>query len=141
MTAIGFLLGMRHATDPDHVVAVSTILSREGEVRRAALIGATWGVGHTLAILIVGSIMIVFRIALHPRIGLGMELAVGLMLIFLGIKNLGSLFRWSTDRITPGLREYVHDDAQGDYAHAHTSTHGHDHQHASIAAADRWFGR
>jgi high-affinity nickel permease len=51
---LGFFLGMRHATDPDHVIAVTTIVTRHRSTRSAALIGAVWGVGHTLTILVVG---------------------------------------------------------------------------------------
>jgi len=96
IVALGFLLGMRHATDPDHVIAVSTIVSHERDVKRAALIGAAWGAGHTLTILAVGSAMILFRFALPARLGLAMEGAVALMLIILGVRNLGALFRSAT---------------------------------------------
>jgi high-affinity nickel permease len=54
IVALGFFLGMRHATDPDHVIAV-TIVSRQRSIRHAALIGALWGLGHTITILVVGS--------------------------------------------------------------------------------------
>ena len=53
--ALGFFLGMRHATDADHVVAVMTIVSRQRSLRPAAWVGALWGVGHTLTIVLVGS--------------------------------------------------------------------------------------
>ena len=94
IVAIGFFLGMRHATDPDHVIAVSTIVSREHSVKRSALIGAAWGIGHTLTILAVGGAIVLFRITLPPRVGLAMELAVAVMLIVLGVKNLGGLITW-----------------------------------------------
>ena len=84
----GFVLGMRHATDPDHVVAVSTIVTRFRSVTRAAAVGALWGVGHTATILLVGGAIIVFGITIPPRLGLAMELAVAAMLIVLGALNL-----------------------------------------------------
>lgn len=84
----GFLLGMRHATDPDHVVAVSTIVTRFRSVARAAGVGALWGIGHTATILIVGGAIILFEITIPPRLGLAMELAVAAMLIVLGVVNL-----------------------------------------------------
>src|SRR6266481_4327214 len=83
--ALGFFLGMRHATDPDHVIAVTTIVSRQRNIRQAALIGVLWGLGHTITILIVGSAIILFGLVIPPRVGLTMELSVGLMLILLGI--------------------------------------------------------
>ena len=81
---VGFLLGIRHATDPDHVIAVSTIVSRQQNIRHAGLIGILWGIGHTITIVLVGSAIILFNLVIPPRVGLAMELAVGLMLILLG---------------------------------------------------------
>jgi len=69
IVAIGFLLGMRHATDPDHVIAVSTIVSREHSVKRSAWIGVAWGIGHPLTVFAVGGAIILFRISLPPRVG------------------------------------------------------------------------
>src|SRR5438046_7676822 len=91
--ALGFFLGMRHATDPDHVIAVSTIVSREREIGKSAWIGAFWGLGHSLTIFVVGAAIIVFDVVIPPRIGLSMELAVGLMLVLLGVVNVASFFR------------------------------------------------
>ncbi len=145
--AIGFLLGMRHATDPDHVIAVTTIVSREHNVKRSAIIGAAWGVGHTLTILAVGGSIILFRITLPPRVGLAMELAVGVMLVWLGIKNLGGLFTWSVDRAALAQNGPVEErpsyHSHGDYVHAHEHpqphAHPHDPRRNPVAALDRWF--
>lgn len=82
------LLGMRHATDPDHVVAVTTIVSRERSILKSSRIGALWGVGHTVTILVVGGAIILFKLAFTPRLGLSMELTVAAMLIVLGVLNL-----------------------------------------------------
>src|SRR5690349_16652967 len=91
--ALGFFLGMRHATDPDHVIAVTTIVSRQQNIRKSALIGAFWGVGHTLTILLVGTAIILFGLVIPPRLGLSMELSVGLMLILLGVMNVAAFVR------------------------------------------------
>lgn len=88
VAGIGFLLGLRHALDADHVVAVTTIVSRERGFRRAAGIGALWGVGHTVALLLVGGAIIAFRLTVPPRVGLTLELGVAFMLILLGFLNL-----------------------------------------------------
>jgi high-affinity nickel-transport protein len=85
---LGFLLGMRHATDVDHVLAIATIVSRERMVRLAALIGALWGLGHTLTIMVVGVPIVVLNWVVAPRLGLAMEFVVGLMLMLLGLRNL-----------------------------------------------------
>jgi hypothetical protein len=85
---LGFLLGMRHATDADHVVTVSTIVSEEASVRRASRIGALWGIGHSITILLVGGAIVAFRLAIPPRLGLALEFSVALMLIALGLLTL-----------------------------------------------------
>lgn len=86
--ALGFFLGMRHATDSDHVVAVSTIVSRERTARAALWIGALWGLGHTATILTVGGAIVLFGWVIPPRVGLSMEMSVAVMLIVLGAINL-----------------------------------------------------
>src|ERR1700694_553868 len=106
---LGFFLGMRHATDPDHVIAVTTIVSRERTIRHAALIGALWGLGHTVTILAVGSAIILFKLTIPPRLGLSMELSVGLMLILLGVLNLTGVLRRAIEWITiPRLGSGAH---------------------------------
>jgi hypothetical protein len=72
---------MRHATDPDHVIAVTTIVSNQGNRLRAVLIGAFWGVGHTVTIFVVGAAIILFNPVIPVRVGLSMELSVAVMLI------------------------------------------------------------
>ncbi len=89
--ALGFLLGMRHATDPDHVVAVTTIVSQQRSLARAARTGVLWGIGHTATILLVGGAIIVLRVQLDgipPRVGLSLEFAVAVMLVVLGLLTL-----------------------------------------------------
>jgi high-affinity nickel permease len=87
--SLGFFLGMRHATDPDHVIAVATPVTRERTVWSAARLGVLWGLGHTLTILLVGSAIILFGIVIPPRVGVTLEFAVALMLILLGLTNCG----------------------------------------------------
>ncbi len=85
---LGLFLGVRHATDADHVVAVSTLATRERSVRSAALLGGLWGVGHTVTILGVGGAIVVLGLVIPPRLGLGLEMAVAVMLVLLGALNL-----------------------------------------------------
>jgi hypothetical protein len=98
---VGLFLGMRHATDPDHVIAVTTIVSRQRSISQAALIGIFWGIGHTITIFGVGTTIILFSVVIPPRIGLSMEFSVGLMLILLGILNLTGTMRWIYERFAP----------------------------------------
>lgn len=133
VTILGFFLGMRHATDPDHVVAVTTIVSRERSMFHAAIIGALWGLGHTLTILLVGSAMILFKLTIPTRIGLGMELSVGCMLILLGLLNLTGVLQQ--------LMEWISASGMGG-AHSHfvmgqRMEHTHEEDGDSSATADR----
>lgn len=98
---LGFVLGMRHATDPDHVVAVMTIVTKQRGVAKAGIIGALWGMGHTLTIFLVGAAIILFKVTIPARLGLSMEFAVGLMLILLGVLNLTGVLRWLHRRFSP----------------------------------------
>jgi hypothetical protein len=91
--ALGFLLGMRHATDSDHVVAVTTIVSQQRNVFNASLIGIFWGIGHTVTLLIVGGAIILFGFVIPERVGMSLEFCVAVMLILLGLFNLGSFWR------------------------------------------------
>ena len=95
---VGFALGMRHATDPDHVVAVTTIVAKQRGVGKAGLIGALWGLGHTFTIFAVGAAIILFGVTIPPRLGLSMEFAVAFMLILLGILNLTGTLRRVQER-------------------------------------------
>lgn len=90
---LGFFLGMRHATDADHVVAVTTIVSRERSIAHAAWIGAFWGIGHTLTLLLAGGTIIVFGIVVPERLGMSLEFSVALMLILLGVLNFRNFMR------------------------------------------------
>lgn len=85
---LGLFLGIKHSTDSDHVVAVSTIVARQGTISSSASIGLMWGLGHTITIFIVGSAIIVFRLAIPPRLGLSMEFSVACMLVLLGLFNM-----------------------------------------------------
>lgn len=129
--AIGFVLGMRHATDPDHVVAISTIVSRERSIIKAGFIGVLWGVGHTLTILIVGAGIILFGLSIPPRVGLTMEFSVGLMLILLGLLNLTGMMSRMTEKFSP-----AHPKVIGSHAHLHghgSHVHLHWHSHSSAS--------
>jgi high-affinity nickel-transport protein len=100
VAGLGLLLGMRHSTDPDHVVAVSTIVSKQRSIRQAGLIGTLWGLGHTLTIFAVGSMIILFGVVIPPRLGLSMEFSVALMLILLGVLNLTGVMQRMTSYLT-----------------------------------------
>jgi hypothetical protein len=129
---LGLVLGMRHATDPDHVIAVTTILSRERRLSVATRIGVVWGLGHTLTVLVVGAAIIVFKIAIPARLGLSMEFAVAMVLILLGVGSAANLVRSGLSRLrggSPGRDRLI--------VHSHTHAHGgaiHSHPHVHAEA-------
>ena len=126
---LGLLLGMRHATDPDHVIAVTTILSRERRLVVAARIGVVWGLGHTMTVLLVGAAIIVFKIAIPTRLGLAMEFAVAIMLILLGVGSAAGLLRRAAIRMRGAS---ARDESLIVHAHAHEhdgAMHAHPHVH------------
>jgi high-affinity nickel permease len=132
---LGLVMGMRHATDPDHVIAVTTILSRERRFGAAARVGVIWGVGHTLTVLAVGIAIIVFKIAIPARLGLAMEFAVALVLILLGLGATIRLVRlavrrtfWDSVRGTeaPSVHSHFHSHSGASHWHPHVHDNSHD---------------
>ncbi len=134
---LGFWLGMRHATDADHVIAIATIVARYRALRGAALIGAAWGVGHTLTIMVIGGLIILLGLTIPPRIGLAMEFGVGIMLVALGILSLTGIGvrlhappRHAMMEQPPVHSDdhvhldHAHAHAHGDYVHSHPHGHG-----------------
>jgi hypothetical protein len=87
-SGLGSLLGMRHALEPDHLAAVSTMVSHEQSGVRAALMGAWWGIGHTVSLLLVGAVLMLLRAEMPAAVAAGFELGVGVMLIALGARAI-----------------------------------------------------
>src|SRR5688572_21363932 len=95
-SGLGSLLGMRHAFEPDHLAAVSTLVTRERGGYKAALVGAWWGLGHTLSLLGVGVVLIILRAEMTPRVSDAFEFCVALMLIGLGWRAVRQAARQGT---------------------------------------------
>jgi high-affinity nickel-transport protein len=123
---LGFVLGLKHATEADHLVAVATIVSEQRSVWRSSLIGAVWGVGHTAALLTVGLLVLFMRVTIPPRVAGLLEFGVALMIILLGTRVLYFLLR---DR----RRLHTHTHRHG--ARVHTHLHFHDEQDEHQPAA------
>ncbi|HVA84557.1 MAG TPA: hypothetical protein VNF28_06615 [Candidatus Binataceae bacterium] len=147
---LGLLLGMRHATDPDHVIAVTAILSRERRLAAATRIGVIWGLGHTLTVLAVGGAIVIFKLAVPVRLGLAMEFAVAITLILLGLGTVGALVRRIASRFfgTPppytedSLEDLPEDLREALVVHSHAHTHdGAPHRHPHVHGADGEFHR
>jgi high-affinity nickel permease len=88
LLGLAIALGLRHAADPDHVVAVTTITARTKRILPAMWLGIVWGLGHTITLFTVGAAIILLNLVVPPRIGLAMEFAVGLALVAVGLLNL-----------------------------------------------------
>src|SRR5258706_15464565 len=88
LLGLGLLLGLRHALDPDHVVAVAAIGARTRRLLPATWLGIAWGVGHTVTLFAVGATIILFKLVVPSRLGLSFELAVALALVAIGLSNL-----------------------------------------------------
>ncbi len=88
LLGLGLVLGIRHATDPDHVVAVAAITARTRKLLPATLLGAVWGLGHSLTLFVVGGLILAFNLTVPPRLGLALEFAVALALVVVGALNL-----------------------------------------------------
>ena len=105
---LGFLLGLKHATDADHVVAVSTIISEYRNAWRGIWIGASWGLGHTTPLLIIGTAILLVKESLidqYETVAPYLEFLVGIMLIFLGIQVF-----WNLKRRNVHLHEHLEED-------------------------------
>jgi ABC-type nickel/cobalt efflux system permease component RcnA len=114
IAGVGFVLGLRHALDPDHVVAVSTIVSERAGLRRSSLVGALWGLGHALSLGVAGGLIMVLKLSVSERVAAALEAVVAAMLIGLGALAL---------RRALGYRVHAHRHAHGGNAHVHVHAH------------------
>lgn len=126
LLGFGFLLGVKHATEPDHVIAVSTIAAESRSLRRASLAGVYWGFGHTLTLLVVGTVLLAVRGQVPEKWSLSLEFLVGVMLVALGINALNFRTRRVHSHVHwhGGLRHtHFHEHPDGradDHRHRHT---------------------
>jgi ABC-type nickel/cobalt efflux system permease component RcnA len=131
---VGLVFGLKHATEVDHVVAVSTIVSQQRNVWRSTLVGAMWGAGHTASLLITGVIVLSLRIAIPAQVSRWLEFAVALMIIGLGAIALWRSLRKRND---VHVHEHSHDGVSHVHIHFHESETRHEktrsHSHAVSA--------
>lgn len=119
---LGFVLGMEHALDADHVVAVSTLVSHSRNLWRSLLTGVFWGIGHTVTLFIVGLLVFVFQVNLGEGWMLSMEFLVGVVLVLLGGQILLGYRR-------KRVHAHVHSHGGEVHVHFHSHTGGEDHDH------------
>lgn len=128
LLGLGLMFGLKHATEVDHVVAVSTIVSEQRKLWRSALVGGLWGVGHTASLMIVGVFVLVFRIAVPLTVAHWLEFGVALMIIGLGILALTRVLRRRAD-------VHLHRHSHDGQSHVHIHFHEHGTEHASVSAS------
>ncbi|OGF57644.1 MAG: hypothetical protein A2Z21_02710 [Candidatus Fraserbacteria bacterium RBG_16_55_9] len=124
LLSLGFLLGLRHALDADHVVAVSAIVAQTRQLTKAALVGVLWGVGHTFTLSIMGLLVLFGKLSISSSLAQAAEFLVGFMLILLGISTLWTLRRQRIHlhRHSHGAEEHIH-------FHGHAGAREHTHEH------------
>jgi ABC-type nickel/cobalt efflux system permease component RcnA len=116
LLALGLIYGLRHATEADHIVAVSAIVSEHKKLARAAIVGALWGVGHTASLIVVGTIVLTLKIAIPERVASWLELAVALMIIGLGVIAFRRALNGRSDF-------HVHRHGHSLFSHSHIHFH------------------
>ncbi|MEK6408555.1 MAG: urease accessory protein UreH [Acidobacteriota bacterium] len=134
----GFILGLRHALDPDHLIAVSTIVSEHRSVARSSLVGTFWGLGHTASLLAISIVILLLRASIPEHITLWMEVPVAGMLIALGVTATWRAMRergWLIHTHT-----HAHEEGTSPHAHIHMHTRDeHSHQHRLFRIGRRPF--
>lgn len=126
--SIGLVFGLKHATEVDHVVAVSTIVSQQKNVFHSALIGALWGAGHTVSLLVIAAIVLSLRVAIPERVSGLLELGVAVMIIALGISALRRALRKNAE-------VHVHQHSHDGQSHTHVHFHENETKHPPASPA------
>lgn len=127
LLGLGLVFGLKHATEVDHVVAVSTIVSQDKSILRSATVGALWGAGHTASLLAIGAIVLLFRVAIPARVTGWLEFGVALMIIGLGVAALYRALRKSSE-------VHVHQHSHDGLSHAHIHFHENETKHEVSSA-------
>lgn len=133
LIVLGLTLGMRHATDPDHVIAVTAILTRERRFLRAIGIGLVWGLGHSATVLGMGAAIIFLKLRVPPRLGLMLEFAVAIVLVLLGLRAASETLAFFVRKMhiassaDSGLVVHSHRHTHEPQGRAHTHRHAHPH--------------
>jgi hypothetical protein len=139
---LGFVLGVQHATDPDHLVAVATIVTRERRFADGALVGMLWGLGHALTLGAAGAVLIALGLTPAPAVATGLELVVAAMLVLLGILRLRDAAR-GLETVPPEHLRADHEHGSVEVVHSHAHVHGaavhqHPHVHPSRRLLAAW---
>ena len=123
---LALALGLRHALDPDHLMAVTTLVagSKEDGTARAGRLGTIWGTGHAVAIAALGLPVVLFHTLLHDVVARAAETAIGIIIVLLAFRLL---LRWRHGAFHVHLHE--HEGERHVHVHAHRAASGHAHEH------------
>ena len=124
---LGVILGLRHSLDPDHVVAVSTIVSEYRNPFRSLWVGISWGLGHTTTLLVIGIVIIALRLAIPERLALVFEFLVGIMLVGLGAQVIYKFVQRKVHQHRHGPQDDGHQ-----HFHSHAQDPGHAPKHHQV---------
>lgn len=128
MLGLGFLLGVEHAFEPDHIVAISSLISKEKNLKKTTILGAIWGVGHTTTLFLAGIIILTLKITIPETIALSLEFLVGLVIIFLGFYVIRDIIEKKKH-----IHKHTHNGRTHTHTHSHKGTDQHTHYHQSFS--------
>ncbi len=128
MLGLGFLLGLEHAFEPDHIVAISSLISKEKNLKKTTILGAIWGVGHTTTLFLAGIIILTLKITIPETIALSLEFLVGLVIIFLGFYVIRDIIEKKKH-----IHKHTHNGRNHTHIHSHKGTDQHTHYHQSFS--------
>lgn len=126
---LGLVLGMQHALDADHLVAVSTIVSRHRNPLKASVVGLFWGIGHTTTLFLAGLAVFAFRLSIPERLALSMEFLVGIVLVVLGAQIF-----WQYRALKVHAHRHEHEDEEGTHLHFHSHAEDPEHGHGHVTS-------
>lgn len=132
---LGFVLGLKHALDADHLAAVSTFASEEKNPWKSSLIGVYWGLGHTAALLVFGMAIAIFRLAVPARVSQTLEFLVGVMLVVLGLNVIRKLAKGQAIH----AHTHAHDGTTHSHLHLHWGGAEHAHHHHILRVGGKPF--
>ena len=130
---LGVVTGLRHSIEADHVAAVlSVVASNHKNIKRASMLGAIWGLGHTASLFVAGLVVLLLAVNINETLSSRLEFGVGIMLLFLGVSTITG---WSIGKFFKGLRhqmsshKHIHHHYQGNVVHSHGHAHDSEHRH------------
>jgi sulfite exporter TauE/SafE len=132
LLAFGFVTGLQHATEADHITAVATLVSKNRRLSKASLLGALWGAGHTLTLFIAGLAVLLLAISIPAKLALSLEFGVGIMLIILGLSVIRSVRKNAVidSFFNMFSTKHMHPHAHGNRIHVHPHGHNEEHTHS-----------